>query len=137
MTRAGIVAVLLCASSLTAGAQRDASPRNVPVGKAVLSGRTLTTDEPPRPLRRVLVTLSGAEIRGDRQVMSDDLGRFAFEGLVAGRYTLTAEKPAYVTMHHGSPRPGYGPAAPVAITDGQTAHVVIPVPRGAVIAGVI
>jgi hypothetical protein len=136
--RNAILAVLLCAGSVSASAQqRDVTQGHVPVGKAILSGQTVTTDDPARPLRRVLVTLSGAEIRGDRQVMSDAQGRFSFEGLVAGRYTITAEKPAYVTIHHGSPRPGYGPAAPVAITDGQTAHVVLQIPRGAVIAGVI
>ena len=133
-----ILAAVLSAAAVGAGAhQRDVTQRNVPAGKAVLSGQTLTTDDPARPLRRVLVTLSGAEIRGDRQVMSDDDGRFAFEGLVAGRYTLTAEKPAYVTIHHGSPRPGYGPGTPVAIADEQTVQLVLRIPRGAVIAGVI
>jgi len=133
-----MLAVLLSAGALAKGPQqRDVTQHNVPVGKAVLSGQTLTSDDPARPLRRVLVTLSGAEIRGDRQVMSDDEGRFAFEALVAGRYTLTAEKPAYVTMHHGSPRPGYGPGTPMAIADGQTVQVVLRIPRGAVIAGVI
>jgi protocatechuate 3,4-dioxygenase beta subunit len=132
-----LAAVLSAGAAIVAAQQRDSTQRNVPVGTAVLAGQTVTTDDPARPLRRVLVTLSGAEIRGDRQVMSDDEGHFAFEGLVAGRYTLTAEKPAYVTIHHGSPRPGYGPGAPVAIADAQTVQVVLRVPRGAVIAGVI
>ena len=89
--RVAVLATLLFGGSLVAGAQqRDVTQRNVPVGTAVLSGQTVTTDDPARPLRRVWVTLSGAEIRGDRQVMSDDEGRFVFEGLVAGRYTLTA-----------------------------------------------
>ncbi len=122
-----LLAALLCANSVDMSAQRD----------AVLSGQTVTTDKPARPLRRVLVTLSGAEIRGDRQVMSDDEGRFSFEGLLPGRYTLTAQKPAYITIHHGSPRPGYGPGAPVAIAEGQTAQVVLRIPKGAVIAGII
>lgn len=135
--RTVILAAFVCIAVASVGAQRDATPRNVPAGKAILSGQTLTTDDPPRPLRRVLVTLSGAEILGDRQVMSDDEGRFVFEGLAAGRYTLTAEKPAYVTTHHGSPRPGYGPGAPVAMADAQTVQVVLRIPRGAVIAGVI
>ena len=136
--RSMILTAVLCAGAVAIGAQqRDVTQRNVPIGKAVLSGQTVTMDGPARPLRRVLVTLSGAEIRGDRQVMSDDEGRYVFEGLPAGRYTLTAEKPAYVTIHHGSPRPGYGPGTPVAIADGQTMQVVLRIPRGAVIAGVV
>ena len=68
-----ILAAVLCVGAATAGAQqRDVTQRNAPVGKAVLLGQTLAADDPARPLRRVLVTLSGAEIRGDRQVMSDE-----------------------------------------------------------------
>jgi hypothetical protein len=143
MRRAVFLAVVMGVGSLGLGAQqrdatqRDATGRNTPVGTAVLSGQTVTDDEAARPLRRVLLTLSGAEIRGDRQVMSDDQGRFAFEGLPAGRYTLTAVKPAYVTIHHGSARPGYGPGAPVSLADGQTARLLLRIPRGAVIAGIV
>lgn len=143
MKRAVLLAVVIGVGAIGLGAQqrdaapRDVAPRTVPAGTAVLSGQTVTADEPARPLRRVLVTLSGAEIRGDRQVVSDDQGRFDFEGLPAGRYTLMAEKPAYVTIHHGSVRPGYGPGAPVALADGQTARVVLRIPRGAVIAGIV
>ena len=138
MRAAAILSALLCTATATiSGQQRDANPRTIPVGTAVVSGQTLTTDESPRPLRRVLITLSGAEIRGDRQAMSDDEGRFRFEGLVAGRYTVRAEKPAYVTMHYGSTRPGYGPGTPVAVADGQSAQVTLRIPRGGVIAGTI
>ena len=42
-----------------------------------------------------------------------------------------------MTIHHGSPRPGYGPGAPVAIADAQTVQLVLRIPKGAVIAGVI
>jgi uncharacterized protein (DUF2141 family) len=135
--RALLVAAIVSCAAAGVVAQRDATQRPITAGTAVLSGQTMTTDEPPRPLRRVLVTLSGAEVRGDRQAMSDDEGRFAFEGLPSGRYTLSAEKPAYVTMHHGSPRPGFGPGTPVSLADGQKQQVVMRVPRGAVIAGVI
>ena len=138
MKAAAILTALLCAAAAPViGQQRDAPARTTAAGTAVLSGLTLTADESPRPLRRVLVTLSGAEIRGDRQVMTNDEGKFSFEGLVAGRYTLRAEKPAYVTMHHGSPRPGYGPGTPVAVADGQSAQVTFRIPRGSVIAGTI
>jgi uncharacterized protein (DUF2141 family) len=138
MRTAAFIAPILCLSATALGGQqRDANPRVVQAGTAVLSGLTLTTDEPARPLRRVLVTLAGAEVRGERQVMSDDEGRFAFDGLAAGRYTVRAEKPAYVTMHHGSPRPGFGPGTPVAVAEGQPAQVTFRIPRGAVIAGTI
>lgn len=130
-------AVLACTTATAMLAQRDVPARSAVAGTARLSGQTVTIDEPARPLRRVLVTISGAEIRGDRQAVTDDQGRFVFEGLVAGRYTVTAEKPAYVTIHHGSPRPGFGPGTPIALADGQKQEVVLRLPRGAVIAGVI
>ena len=70
--RVVILASVFSLGVVAVGAQqRDVTQRNVPAGKAVLTGQTVTTGDPARPLRRVLLTLSGAEIRGDRQVMSE------------------------------------------------------------------
>ena len=95
-------------------------------------------DDSARPLRRVLVTLSGSAVTGGVQVTTDDSGRFAFPELAAGRYTITAEKPAYVKTYYGSKRAGRGPATPIALAEGQRLiDLTIPLLRGAVIEGTV
>src|SRR5688572_25284533 len=75
-------------------------------GTAVLAGTVTSQDESSRPVRRVLVTLSGAGVPAALQVVTDDAGGFVFAQLPAGRYTLTAEKPGHVKTYHGSRRAG-------------------------------
>lgn len=105
---------------------------------AVLSGLVTTDETPARPLRHAIVTATGSEIIGSRQVVADDEGRFGFADLPPGRYSLVAEKAGYVKTYYGSPRPGRPPGTPVAILAGQPApSVVIRVFRGAVIAGTV
>jgi protocatechuate 3,4-dioxygenase beta subunit len=106
---------------------------------AVMLAGVVTTDETPaQPLRHAIVTATGAEIIGSRQVVTDDEGRFAFPDLPPGRYSITAEKAGYVKTYYGSKRPGRPPGTPVAMLAGQPApNVVIRVLRGAVIAGTV
>ena len=130
----------LLALSMAAEAQaqiRDQpGPRPAPTGTAILGG-IVTSDGPdPRPIRRVIVTLSGTA--GGSQTVTDDGGRFAFANLPAGRYTLTAEKPAYLKTFYGSRATGRGPGTPIALADGQqVATVAMRLVRGAVIAGLV
>ena len=103
-----------------------------------LSGIVTTDESPARPLRHAIVTVTGAEIIGSRQVVTDDEGRFAFLDLPPGRYSLVAEKAGYVKTYYGSPRPGRPPGTPVALLPGAAAPtIVIRVLRGAVIAGTV
>jgi hypothetical protein len=110
----------------------------VPVAPAVLSGLVTTDEATPQPLRHAVVTATGAEILGQRQAVTDDDGRFAFADLPPGRYSLVAEKPAYVKTYYGSKRPGRPPGTPVAILANQPAPtVVIRMVHGAAIAGTV
>ena len=69
--------------------------------------------------------------------MTDDGGRFAFEGLPAGRFTVSGSKPAYVTNAMGARRPGRS-GVPISVIPGQrVTDVRIVLPRGAVITGTI
>lgn len=126
-------------AAMAAVAMSGQLPRDMPAratGTATIAGIVTTDATPAPPLRRALVTLSGAELRGDVQVMTDDSGKFAFPGLPAGRYTLTAEKPAYVKTYYGGNRPGRPPGTPIALADGQRfPDLVIKLLRGAVITG--
>lgn len=134
------VVVLLCAVAVIPiigrGQQRDIEGRRA-MGTAVLEGVVVTTAEPPMPVRRALVTLSGAEIVGNQTTATDDKGMFRFDGLPAGRYLLTAQKAAFVTSHYGSPGLGRGPGTPVALEEAQRVAVSMRLTRGAVLAGTV
>ena len=107
-------ALVLAAAVVTAQQPpRDARPPAV-VGRGVITGIALTGDPDPRPLRGTHVTLSGAELLGGRIVITDATGVFSFTGLPAGRFTLSATKPAYLTANYGAKRPG-GPGVPLAL----------------------
>ena len=136
-----ILFMAACLAVLPAGAwgQQARDVRSKPAGGTAILGGTVTShDESTRPLRRVIVTLSGAAGSGDLQVVTDEAGRFVFSQLPAGRYTLTADKPAFVKTYYGSKRPGRGPATPIALADGQrVTDIAIRVLRGAVIEGTV
>jgi uncharacterized protein (DUF2141 family) len=118
------------------GSSAPATP--VAAGAAVIGGVVTTDDSLAQPIRRVLVTLTGGGMASSLQNVTDDGGRFVFEHLPAGRYTITAEKPAFVKTFHGSRRPGRGPAMPIALADGQKlTNLSVKLIRGGVIAGTI
>jgi hypothetical protein len=106
-------------------------------GSGTIAGVVLSTETEPRPVRRARVTLSQTE-QGSlvRLLMpTDDAGRFSFSGLPAGRYSLSANLPGWVTGDMGMRTPG-GQGLTVALTDGQQIeNVRIVMARGAVIAG--
>ena len=121
-----------------AASARPAPPAQTARISVVLTGIVTTDDTPARPLRHALVTVTAAEIPGPRQLVTDDDGKFTFSDLPPGRYSLVVEKPGYVKTFYGSKRPGGTPATPIAVLAGQPApRIIIPVPRGAVIAGAV
>jgi uncharacterized protein (DUF2141 family) len=116
--------------------QRDAATQPPAAGTGVISGMVVA-DNTGSAVRRVRLTLSGAELRGGRSTISDDQGQFSFSALPAGRYTLTASKAGYVDMTYGAKRPGR-PGTPIQLADGQKldkAHITLP--RGSVITGLV
>ena len=78
-----------------------------------------------RPVGDVVVTLSlsgaGQSLAtGQRKVLTDGSGRFAFQGLPAGRYSISATRPGYVTGSLGKLVPRGG-GAPLQLRDGERA----------------
>lgn len=132
-----MIAWLLAALLLQAPV-RDSSARAM-TGTGVIGGVVATAEDgSPKPLRRALVTITGTGIVGARQVVTDDQGRFAFDALAAGRFTLTSEKPAYLKTYYGSRRPGRPPSTPIALVDAQrVVDVQMTMWRGAVIDGTV
>lgn len=125
------IAASVVLASLAVSAQRDAKAAGTLVG-------VVTTDAAdPQPVRRATVRLSAGANTSTRMVGTTDEGRFTFDGLPAGSYTLSVIKPGYVTTFHGSARPGRGPGVPVAVSNGARVDVALRMLRGAVIAGTI
>jgi hypothetical protein len=103
---------------------------------ARLSGVVVGAGAAPQPVRRAIVTIGGEGARGQSAV-TDDQGRFAIGGLPAGRFTLTASKPAHLTAAYGAKSPG-GPGTPILLGTGETiSNLAIVLPRGAAISGVV
>jgi hypothetical protein len=122
------------------GAQQPARDQRggpEPAGTARIAGIVVDTSTPPQPLRRAIVTLRADGLPDGRSTISDDDGRFAFEGLPAGRFTLSATKPAFLPGALGSSRPGR-PAVPLPLAVGQQiSDVRITLARGAALTGTL
>lgn len=105
------------------------------VETASVSGTLVTDEATPHPVRRATMTLGGVPGYG-RVTVTGNAGHFAFAGLPAGRFTLTATRPGYVTVSYGARRPGR-PGVPIAVGDGQHVDITMTIVRGAVITGTI
>jgi protocatechuate 3,4-dioxygenase beta subunit len=82
------------------GAPQDAADdTGLPEGGRI-EGRVLAADS-GRPLRRARVRLAAADSRLQRVASTDEQGRYAFDGLPAGRYALRASKAGYVELEYG------------------------------------
>ena len=131
--------LIIAAAAIVAmqGPVRDSPSRVSREGTASLAGTVVAAGgTSATPIRRVVVTLTGTGISTFVQSVTDDQGRFAFAGLPAGRFSLTAEKPAYLKSYFGSTRLGRPPGMPIALADGQRiADIFIPLARGATISG--
>jgi protocatechuate 3,4-dioxygenase beta subunit len=108
----------------------------VPDGTASLSGVVLTAEATPRPIRRASVRLGG-EPSGGRIAITDEEGRFAFQGVGAGRYVLTATRAGFVGVAYGASRPDR-PGSAISVADGQrVSGVTLRMLPGAAISGTV
>jgi hypothetical protein len=128
----------------TAGGQAGQRPpardgsTPAPTGTASITGTVTAEGSNARPIRRALVTLSGAELRGNRQAITDDAGGYGIRDLPAGRFTLSVTKPGYLIAYYGGTKPGRGPGTPIAVTDGATVTGIdMKMQWGAVITGTV
>jgi hypothetical protein len=140
MTRALALLLALAGSvSMAAAAHqqvRDTSPTPT-VGTGRVSGQVLTAGTDPKPLRRVIVTITGDGMKVGRSTVTDDQGRFTFDAVAAGRFTVTGTKPSYLPGAFGAHQPGR-PGVPIQLTAGETrADVSFTMMKGGVITGVV
>ena len=139
MTRAiGFLVAAIASASVLQSAQQARDTSATPtVGTARVSGQVLTAGADPKPLRRVIVTITGDGTKVGRSTVTDDQGRFMFEGLAAGRFTVAGTKPAYLPGAFGVSQPGR-PAVPVQLAaDESRTDVTFTMMKGGVITGVI
>lgn len=125
-----VAVVMAFAGSALLPQTREIGPR--PTGTAALGGRILRDTT---PVARVVVAIDAGDGRGIRQTVTDDDGKFLFEGLPAGRFLVTASKAGWVTSYFGSPRPGRPPGVRVVVDAGARVNVQVPIVPGSVIAG--
>ena len=143
-----VVTTALCGPVLAVGlaaqtpAQRPrdpaANPTQPPAGKGVIAGTLIAADS-GRPVRQARVTLSGGETRVSKGVTTDDQGRFSFEDLPAGAFSLSASKSGFLDVTDGQRRPGSGrPGTSITLAAGQRLdRVSLPITRGGVITGTL
>lgn len=139
-----IAFVVLLATLTTAAGQQPPSVRTQqpardrqavqdPVGTGVIRGKVTNADG--RPLRRVQISVSGEPLTQPKTTSTDSQGRFELTALPAGRFTLAASRPGYLSLRFGQSRPGEEPRT-IELADGQDIeNVDITLARSSVIAG--
>ncbi len=95
------------------GRSRD----GVPAGTAVIRGR-ITAIDTGAPVRRAQVSATAAGMGFGLVATTDTEGRFELAALPAGRWTLSASKPGFVTQRLGQRGP-FQTVAPLDVGDGQ------------------
>jgi hypothetical protein len=139
MTRSAVAAsvVMLCGFAVpdAQAPVRDLSQVIAPpTGTGEISGTV--RDLQREPVRRAAVSISG-DMRLDRMTITGDDGRYAFDGLPPGRFTVTADKPGYPRMSYGANRP-YRAGSGVFLRDGQRAdRIDLTLAPGAVVTGTV
>jgi hypothetical protein len=117
-----------------APARDDVAPT---VGAGSIAGTVVSDHMPPVPIRRAIVTVTGADLRPSRSAITDDDGRFSIGGLPPGRFTLTAVRASFITSEFGAKRPGR-PGTTIALRDGEAVRgISMRLWRGAVVTGVL
>jgi uncharacterized protein (DUF2141 family) len=143
MTRSTLLAGMCAIAANTvwlSGQARDSSGAPTATGTAILSGVVVTSGEQSQRVRHATVSLAGGSLRGSRESVTDDAGRFLFTGLPAGAYSIQATKPGWLTSYYGSRRPGIQPfsPSPLQISNGERkADITLTLLHGSAIAGTV
>jgi hypothetical protein len=101
-------------------------------GNAVVKGKVVD-GVTGAPIARARVRLNGPGQHPP--VLTDADGQFAFTGVAAGLFSLSADKATYVAGRYPDTQRSLRGRAPAPLKDGQTADVVVQMFRGASISG--
>lgn len=90
-----------------------------------------------QPVYGVRVTLTGAEIRGSRSVMTDDEGQYVFPALPAGTFTVRGSLTGHISGTFGQKQPGRAGTS-IALAEGQQLkEASFEIAKGGVITGAV
>jgi hypothetical protein len=142
-TRPGrsVVAMLLLNVVAAAAGARQANKTDTP---AISTDESLTSsitgrvvDDQGTQLSAANVTLAGPLLPAPRTVRTNADGAFAFGGLEAGKYTLTARRGGFIEMAYGATRFDR-PGMAVALADNQQLEgLTVTLPQAGSISGVV
>ena len=110
---------------------RDANQRS---SSARVSGIVVSAEDGKQPIRRAMVSIEGPS---QISQITDDDGRFVFEGLVAGEYAITATRAAFLPAEYGARRPGRLPSRLSVAAGAVINDVTLYMARGAAIEGTV
>jgi hypothetical protein len=109
--------------------------QNVGTESSAILGIVATDATGATPVGRALVSLIKLDDQARFAAVTDDEGKFAIRAIPAGRYTLEAEKPGYLTNSYGARRAGM-PGITLPVRAGQHLdRLLVVLPLGAVISG--
>jgi len=147
MTRTVTVTVCAMVLAVSAHAQVPGTPPQPPrtpprdpnaittsaTGTGRIRGRVVDAGT-STPIRRAQVTLTADQL-APRIVTTDSEGRYEFNELPAGRFTLAATKGGYLRLQYGQRRP-FEPGTPVTLAPAQQlTQVDLTLPRAGTISG--
>ena len=136
LARCFFLLALSCVTVDAAAQQPRDNQRRAVTGTSTITGVVMSADAQSHPVRRARVTISGSELELSRVTITADDGRFTFDSLPAGSFTVSASKDGYAAVAFGAVRPGR-PGRLVMVAPGEVRHVRLALPRGAVITGMV
>lgn len=125
----------LTLAQATQGTPRDRPNSAASSPTAQIAGRVMTAEN--APLRRALVRLTSPSLPVARVVRTDMAGRYAFEALPQGRFTVRASKAGYLALEFGQRRP-FEPGRRIDVKAAEALRGVdVILPKAAAISGVV
>ena len=114
---ASVVLAALVLSQSTSATDQPARDGAATKGTASVKGRVTAADS-GRPVRRVQVRLSSPDLTEGKSISTTAEGIFEFKDLPAGRYTISASRPGFLSLQYGQRRPGE-PGRPLQLAEGE------------------
>ena len=131
---ASVVLAALVLSQSTSATHQPARDGAATKGTASVKGRVTAADS-GRPVRRVQVRLSSPDLTEGKSISTTAEGIFEFKDLPAGRYTISASRPGFLSLQYGQRRPGE-PGRPLQLAEGERiANADLALPRTSTISG--
>jgi protocatechuate 3,4-dioxygenase beta subunit len=150
----GVLALSVCLFGVMVPAQQPVMPPGTPPGRpgaigppsapgapssepALVTGRVVDGDTGV-PISAAVVSILAAGARetpDTSRILTDTSGRFFFNDIGGGKYTINAEKAGWIPGSVGRNRPG-GDAQPIDLRAGETRRdIIIPLWRYAIVSG--